>query len=478
MRNSLFISNSKRIKTVCKIFIFILLLSIALAVTAKVLSIKESDGISQWEVFYDIEKNSLDVLVVGSSHAYVNINPVAMYEENGVAAFNLCASMQPMWNSYYFIKEALKYQSPKLIVLEGYGACYNDDYTLYGSKDAMTSRIIKNNYGMKWSFLKLESIVDSVPKSELGDYLIEFMQSHNRYESLEMSDFYESSRYPEGKSWRGQADHFDTNPQSVTLSGETDCVSMTSKTEEYFKKIVELANENDIALCVLLTPYPGIHSSEEKVFNYLSDLCTEYDVDFVNYNSLDYYQEIGLDFDTDYVDEVHMNYRGNEKFSKYLSKYLSDNYELADRRGDGSYEAWENELCIRAHKIAANELVRTSSLANYREYLDNLDVSDSYVYFYNKTIDGKAVYAAACDGSGEFFSSDDSEIPFYRYEGSWDCIWLDKDLKIKLNDSVYEYCDNGYNVLIYDSTTGYVVDSFGIEFSNGDVSDNLIRNGG
>lgn len=358
MQNSLYISNSKKIKRILKIFSFIIIFTIVLKIITGVLSVKASDGIAQWDVFYEIEKNSLDVLVLGSSHAYVNINPVVMFEENGIAAFNLCGSMQPMWNSYYFLKEALKYQKPKLVILEGYGTCYNDNYTEYGEDVDCSPRIIKNNFGMKWSLNKIESIINSAPEGRKAEFLIELIQCHNRYEELTAWDFYDLAKYPEGKTWRGQADRNDYNACAYPVAeilNSTEIGSLTPKTEEYYRKILQLANEEGIELKVVLTPYPSIKMHEKAILNKAKLIADEYGVEFVDFNTDEYYEMIGVDFSSDFVDGVHMNYIGNEKYSRFFAKYLETQYDLPDRRGNEVYIDWEKEIQVRNDRILKME---------------------------------------------------------------------------------------------------------------------------
>lgn len=62
--------------------------------------------------FYNQKENTIDVLCIGNSATYVNINPAIMWE-NGIASFNLCESSQMPWNTYYYLEEALKTQKEK-----------------------------------------------------------------------------------------------------------------------------------------------------------------------------------------------------------------------------------------------------------------------------------------------------------------------------------------------------------------------------
>ena len=61
-------------KSVFRIVGFIVLLSVVLCRVNNIFSFKYSDGISTLSHFYDLEKNSVDVLVLGSSHSFVNFN--------------------------------------------------------------------------------------------------------------------------------------------------------------------------------------------------------------------------------------------------------------------------------------------------------------------------------------------------------------------------------------------------------------------
>ena len=39
-----------------------------------------------------------------------------------------------------------------------------------------------------------------------------------------------------------------------------------------------------------------------------------------------------------------MNVGGAEKYTKYMSKYLADRYDLPDHRGQEGYESWDEAL--------------------------------------------------------------------------------------------------------------------------------------
>ena len=51
--------------------------------------------------------------------------------------------------------------------------------------------------------------------------------------------------------------------------------------------------------------------------------------------------ELNFDYSTDFINALHTNYLGAQKYTDFLSEYLKNHYELPDRRGDDAYEPWE-----------------------------------------------------------------------------------------------------------------------------------------
>ena len=129
-------------KSILKIVAFLLILLMVLTRWNSIFKFKWGDGIYQVEKFYELPKDSVDLLFVGSSHAIVNFNVGKLYDDYGITSFVFGGAMQPMWNSYYALKEALKTQKPKLIVLEGYSVCFTGNY-------AIDQYLIKNYNGYK-----------------------------------------------------------------------------------------------------------------------------------------------------------------------------------------------------------------------------------------------------------------------------------------------------------------------------------------
>ena len=117
-------------KTFLRIISFLAAFILAFAGMVNVLDFKYLDSIFKIDSFYKLEDNTVDVLTIGSSHAYQGINTAVLWSEYGIASFNLCGAAQPIWNTYYYLEEALKTQTPKVIILDTYYLHMSDDKVL------------------------------------------------------------------------------------------------------------------------------------------------------------------------------------------------------------------------------------------------------------------------------------------------------------------------------------------------------------
>lgn len=133
-----------------------------------------------YDFYNKIEKDTVDVLCVGSSHVYCSINPVQMYDDYGIAAYDLSAGSQAIWYSYYFILEALKTQKPDVVILDVYTVIEPDGY--------FDKKIEGNLLNMKPSYTKYEAL-RAADADDIASILFEFPITHSRYKQLQKEDY-------------------------------------------------------------------------------------------------------------------------------------------------------------------------------------------------------------------------------------------------------------------------------------------------
>lgn len=327
MKKSLF---TRLIKPVAFLLVFV---SVFCSLSV-VLRFKYYDAFRQADAFYRQKKNTVDVLVLGSSHAYSDIHPAVFWEDYGYASFVFGASIQPLWNSYYYLVEALKYQTPKVVILEGYRLVEQNEYT-------GTAYAVKSTYGLRWSKNRIDALKASFREEDLPTYFFPFNNYHSRYSEVNRGDFvphFDSDYFIDYKGELNNMNTYALEKPDVAKFNPAE-KPLKEKTQEYYIKMLELAQERGFTLITAVAPY-NINEKEYGYYKTAEKLAASYGMPFINANER--YDEIGIDFSADFGDKVgHLNSTGAQKFTRYLASYISKNCAVPDRRGDSAYASWE-----------------------------------------------------------------------------------------------------------------------------------------
>lgn len=138
----------------------------------------------------------MELLILGSSHAYKDINLAVLYDGYGISSYVLGGPVQSFWNSYYYLIEALKTQHPKLVVLEGHAATMNTDYKEH-------TDVVRNTSSIKGISTRIGAILASAPKNKADDYIFDYRLWHARYQGINEFDFQSYWERPCFKYFKG-----------------------------------------------------------------------------------------------------------------------------------------------------------------------------------------------------------------------------------------------------------------------------------
>lgn len=366
--------NVKKINFVRGI-VLILVAGILTVSLSRLLLLKSEDGISQFQAFYKQKENTVDVLFLGSSHVYCDINTGVLWDEYGIASFDLGGAEAPSWSSYYHLKEALKTQKPKVIFFEVSIAA------LRPAEYPPEFWVEDNDYGMKWGEGRIKLLRENTEGSVFQRLLFPLSPMHGRYVELKENDFtnVNNSINYKGFDPREAVTSFET----PDISQVTERVPCSQKAEDALRKIIALTKEENIPLVLFISPYV-VKSEEQAVHNYVLDIGMQEGLSVIDFNLL--YDELGMDFNTDMAEELHLNYSGNYKFSSYLGKLLSEQYSIPDRRGNENYRSWDVDAALQRIERTNLSLTQCSDVISYM----NLASSDGYVNFvcFSDSVDG------------------------------------------------------------------------------------------
>lgn len=318
---------------------FILLVVVSIYLIANVLSIKSEHGVDQFAGLYWQPEDSIDVVFLGTSHVHCGVNTGLLWENYGIASYDYSGAEQPLWMTYYYLKEFYKYQSPSVVVLDLYGpARYKEDYQY----DWMSENI----YGMKFSLNKLEMMSVSVEPKNFLKYFPSFATYHSRYDDLSEEDFNNFFwNFQEKEAFKGYTPYWDKTPQVAQGISEVDAVGLTPKSEKYLRKIIELTRSKGSELVLISIPYIET-SQDRKTYDEVTEIAAQEGLIFINYNQ--YFESIGLSLEEDFHDDSHLNYWGSSKFSDYIGDFLMSFEGVEDNRNVPGYESWdENAKLIK-----------------------------------------------------------------------------------------------------------------------------------
>ena len=274
-----------------------------------------------------------DVLVLGSSHAYVNLNGAVMYDNYGIASSCIAQGEQQIRMSYYSLKSALRYCNPQVVVFEVYMAAIEDDYGDLPNQyaNALLSFPIYSNLDVR-----LEAMGD-LKGTNYIEYISGIPLYHNDYKKWysEGSKKEHTAGFMNGFTETKDDGLWDYCFSVDTVSNKKE---IGEQTRRALLSTIELCKQKNINLVFVITPYQAPDYHMEKLLS-VQDIALEYGIPFVDMNC--HLGDIGINLEEDMYDWGHAKKIGEEKNSIWLGNWLVSNYSLKDHRGESDYKYWD-----------------------------------------------------------------------------------------------------------------------------------------
>ncbi len=358
-----------KISRICKSVCFIALALVMIQFLTMLLTPKWLEN--RWhpsktnKSFYELEENSIDVMFMGSSVMSSAVDPYQLYNDYGISSYNLSIMQQPMAGTYFWLKETLRTQKPSVIVVEVKTAGRVSD------KNEADAR--KSYDYMQWGKNKLQYAIEYcnfTPEAVLSEYLFPIAKFHSRWSDLTQEDFDfvlgDDNTYTRGFATLTSKANIDMEPINEEAEYVEDKYNKTN--ESYLIRIIELCRENNIGVVLTKTPDPSWNGVKAK---HVELLAKEQKVEYIDFNTEKMIKEINLDYANDGGDSVHLNLNGAKKVTDYLGKYLSENYEISDKRKDERISAiFDAEMEMYNQTYADATLRMTYNLDNYFKAID------------------------------------------------------------------------------------------------------------
>ena len=410
------------------------------------------------EGFYAEEENSLDFVFVGSSQMFTTVVPAVLWQEYGITSYDFGANEQPMYLSYYYIKEALNYQKPKAIVLE-VSYCKGIDYSHEG-----VHRI--NLDDLRMGKVKLEAIFDIVPPEDRWSYIFELAKYHDTWTGLnqESLEYITADKHNPYKgytpSMEGISDGGIFNEEIAKI---TERAELPEFSLNYMEKIIALCKKEDVDLVFLKTPNDHIHN--QQYYNAVADLAKANDIPYLNLNG-------------EMAGQLHNHVLHAETITKRIGEWLTGLYEITDKRNHPEYAQWHDDADYYyryKHQLQLNEIETFEAyLAELvgKDYVVCLAVNqDGGAYLSDEAVNlmtqlgaqvnvskagGKSYLAVLENGTVHAEACSDETVAYenrlyeYRVSIVSQGAQAGCSASIQWDDQEYAVDEKGFNVVVYD----------------------------
>ena len=286
--------------------------------------------------FYELEADCVDMIMVGSSPVHPYWATSLAYHEYGFTSYPLSSDVQQPSLTSFLVKEGLRTQSPSLVVVETRMFMRTqEEFDSFENIDNSFRAVIDNT---KYSWERFQ-FIDSVVQMNKTTYWFDIIKYHTTWKTttpkeLKYWDYREKSLY-DGFCWAPDVKNLDVLVNNKEIQEE---IPIPIEQERYLSEIINYIEKSNTEVLFILAPYQ-ITEEQCKMANYMEHFIREAGYEYINFNKL--YDEVGVNFDTDFYNSGHMNVLGAEKYTRYLGKLLQEKYNLPDHRGDEEYAQWD-----------------------------------------------------------------------------------------------------------------------------------------
>ena len=322
--------------------VFLLLLWVVMVMVSGLLERKNSRNLLGG--FLE-EPQLYDVLFFGDSQLMNAMIPLEMWEDYGIAGYNLSSYGNSPPLSYWMMINAFDYAQPELVVIAVTGMNDTHKISRFSSDLHMATDfwpLTVNKARMLDDLLDdpedpdFKDAEGSLYRELKGEFLFPLGKYHSRWHELTKDDFSRRRSYVKGgESLVGVYPIWD-----YELVDEENYAEEIGYSYAYLRRSIEECQRRGIDVLLIHLPNPQIINSQRHA-NTARSIADEYGIDFVDATSLDSIVDYAVDC---YDPDPHLNLSGTQKMTDYLGSYLRDRYHLPDRRSDPDYAHWYRQL--------------------------------------------------------------------------------------------------------------------------------------
>jgi hypothetical protein len=248
-------------------------------------------------------KSSLDVIVLGDSESYTSVSPMQLWHDYGYTVYAAGQPGAKLSETKAVLKTALKKQNPKVVMLET-NSIFRYDVVKDRTQDYLSNKIYKK---------------------------LPLLKEHNAWKSPFME--------LRGKTYKGFAISSKVKPYAggEYMMETSKRMKIEQQNIETLESIKKMCDKKGAIFVLYSAPSPKNYNY--KKHNTLAALAKKKNVPYLDMNM--YLKELDIDWLKDTRDKGdHLNLAGAKKTTDFIGEYLSENYNIPDRRHEDVAERW------------------------------------------------------------------------------------------------------------------------------------------
>ena len=305
-------------------------------------------------------ENNLDMVYIGGSAAYDYWQPLRAWSDCGFTSYTLATSSIQLECIKSYIQWSEQYQDPDIYVIDARPLQYfmPQEYE-NGPRNGADSMdfLFPGRFSLLNRYFKYR-IID--PDTDVLSYYIDISKYHSNVDnwgSQEAWELIDNERVNHNKGFVWDLEY---TYLEEPVGFQTDLRSELSGDHiELLNELFDYSNSLDKEFLFVVCPYV-ITEQEQQDFNTIEDMIDSRGFEFLNTN--EYYDEMGIDFATDFLNGWHVNTFGASKYTVFLGGYICDHYNLPDHRSDPEYSSWNDA----ATRFFEEDLIYQAQLIQFR----------------------------------------------------------------------------------------------------------------
>tara|TARA_R110001632_G_scaffold137169_8_gene252842 strand:- start:4291 stop:5253 length:963 start_codon:yes stop_codon:yes gene_type:complete len=274
------------------------------------------DTAAKWKDIHN-SKNSFDLIIIGSSRGDSAYNPAIIDSIANTHSYNLCSGSQNLIESYYILKEVLKYQQPDFIVFDSYLPSFSDEPDYF--------HVLNNGEFMSRSG-RWDMIVNGFGLKGLAHYALPILK-YKTYLEKDFKQLFSSKEATSKKARRIQGFYYGkeiVDSATVGSFGPMESLEETTiskdQVQKYLGLIEELCKPHNVEILAVRAPYPPSRRANfpDPAHAYFKNVFAERELPFYDFNVIELE---GLS-DVDFSDDRHLNFTGAKKVSEALGALI------------------------------------------------------------------------------------------------------------------------------------------------------------